>query len=228
VTELDLMRTHCDALYLQNERSELQSTNEWQPRPPPAFWLGATRRGELWRFAAGLPEEVRAGIEALVRRAPAGQDGPLPANHAGYAAMLPGLDAVAGPTYWLPRVDFRTNHRVERVSRENATCLEGSALEAWLPDIPHQQPMFVSIDGGKAVAVCASVRIRPAAHEAGVETLPGHRHRGHAAAVVAAWAEELVSHGVLPLYSTTWDNAASQGIARRLGFEQFGWEYRLE
>ncbi|MCA9983351.1 MAG: hypothetical protein KDE59_03615, partial [Anaerolineales bacterium] len=54
-----------------------------------------------------------------------------------------------------------------------------------------------------------------------------YRRRGYAAAAVAAWAQSLLTAGIVPLYSTAWENLASQGVARRVGFTAFGWEYRL-
>ena len=44
----------------------------------------------------------------------------------------------------------------------------------------------------------------------------------HAAAVVAAWAAAVRASGRLPLYSTSWDNVASQGVARKLGLVLYG------
>jgi predicted GNAT family acetyltransferase len=66
------------------------------------------------------------------------------------------------------------------------------------------------------------VRITPAACEAGVETAPGFRGHGHAARVVAAWALAVRDAGQIPLYSTSWQNTASQAVARKLGLRQFG------
>ncbi|MXY71814.1 MAG: GNAT family N-acetyltransferase, partial [Dehalococcoidia bacterium] len=66
-------------------------------------------------------------------------------------------------------------------------------------------------------SVCGSVRITPEAHEAGVETSANARGRGFAVAVVAAWAQAVRALGAEPLYSTSWDNAASQAVASKLG-----------
>ena len=81
--------------------------------------------------------------------------------------------------------------------------------------------MVAAFDGDRAVAVCASARIGAQACEAGVETVPAYRGRGLAAAVTARWADEVRARGLLPLYSTSWDNLGSRGVARRLGMIRY-------
>ena len=72
------------------------------------------------------------------------------------------------------------------------------------------------------MAVCCSSRVTGRAAEAGVNTLEGYRGRGYAPAAVAAWAAAVRASGRLPLYSTSWDNVASQGVARKLGLVLYG------
>jgi predicted GNAT family acetyltransferase len=60
-----------------------------------------------------------------------------------------------------------------------------------------------------------------------VETLAAWRQRGYGAATVAAWAAAVRRQGRLPLYSTSWDNLASQGLARNLGFVPYGEDFSL-
>jgi RimJ/RimL family protein N-acetyltransferase len=61
-----------------------------------------------------------------------------------------------------------------------------------------------------------------AAAEAGVETLEAFRGRGLATAAVACWARAVQRSGRLALYSTSWDNAPSQAVARRLSARLYG------
>lgn len=60
------------------------------------------------------------------------------------------------------------------------------------------------------------------AHEAGVETAPSMRGRGDAPPTVAAWARAVREDGCVPLYGTSWENAASLAVARTPGMHHFG------
>jgi predicted GNAT family acetyltransferase len=70
--------------------------------------------------------------------------------------------------------------------------------------------------------VCGSVRISDRADEAGVETHPDFRGRGHALAAVWAWAQAVRNSGRVPLYSTSWSNMPSRRVAEKLGLVQYG------
>ena len=49
-----------------------------------------------------------------------------------------------------------------------------------------------------------------------METAPEYRGQGLASRVTVAWARLVRESGRLPLYSTSWGNAASLGVARKL------------
>jgi hypothetical protein len=100
-------------------------------------------------------------------------------------------------------------------------------LPDWLPDVSPDSPMAASLQDGDAVSVCCSVRRTPRAHEAGVETHAGFRRRGFAPPAVGLWAEAVRAMGLLPLYSTSWKNEASRGVARKLGLAHFGSDLHL-
>lgn|GEM_PF-437765 len=86
-------------------------------------------------------------------------------------------------------------------------------LAPWRAEVPHQHPMVVAVQDGKAVSVCASVRKTATAHAAGVETLSEYRHQGHAAHAVIGWVMAVQHMGCIALYSTSWTNQASRRLA---------------
>jgi len=69
--------------------------------------------------------------------------------------------------------------------------------------------------------------ITPAAHEAGVETLADFRGRGYAKDVVAGWARLVQFMGAIPLYRTSWENTASQAVAKKLSLLSYGADFQI-
>jgi len=114
-----------------------------------------------------------------------------------------------------------------RVTTANADLLRGG-LDEWLADVEAGRLIYAAVVDGRAAAVCASVRQAEGVHAAGVETLPSHRRRGLAADAVAGWARAVLEAGATPLYGTTFDNLASQGVARRLNMDLVGSEFSVE
>lgn len=229
-TGLDLMRMHVEALYVHDARARIESTNEWKSRPAPRLFLGRTSAGHLWRFHADLPDDLARELEDLCRDEPLVTGPPRTPRHREELVRLLGsrgpVERIwAGPAYWLSE-SVAPGVRPVEIREANAGLLRGG-LEGWLEDVAHRQPFQAVIEEGRAVAVCASVRITAAAHEAGVETLPAFRRRGHAVDVVAGWAAAVRRLGAVPLYSTSWDNTASQSVAARLGASLFGVDFQV-
>lgn len=100
-------------------------------------------------------------------------------------------------------------------------------FEALITELHDWQPFLAIVESGKVVSVCRSVRITSQAHEAGVETLPDFRGKGYAAEVVAGWASLVKSRSAIPLYSTSWDNIASQAVARKLQLVSYGEDFHI-
>jgi predicted GNAT family acetyltransferase len=89
------------------------------------------------------------------------------------------------------------------------------------------EPFIAVVVDGVAVSLCHSARLTDRAAEAGVETLEAYRGHGYASAVVTEWAHAIRATGRIPLYSTSWDNLASQAVARRLGLTQYGTDFSI-
>lgn len=230
LTHFELMNVHVHTGYTHDANLRIDSINDWVDGRAPRFWLGRTSQGAIWRFRADLPDELCSELTRLCRTETCPSPlPPLPLHDKAYRALLhahaPISTVAAGPTYWFAR-RTHTDRPVVRVTTGQADLLRG-ALDAWIPDIPHQQPFVVALEDGKAVSVCASVRITAHAHMAGVETAPAFRRKGYAASAVAGWSNDVMDLGCIALYSTSWENSASQGVAAKLGLEMFGAEYHI-
>jgi RimJ/RimL family protein N-acetyltransferase len=216
------MRLHVDALYEHDDAGDMIRVNEPNGSAAPRFHLGRTAEGDVLRFRhdvdAALRRELQAAATRDARVNPFSPIDPTP-----YVELLAPRQPVdrtsAGPAFAFP--DEIADSRGVLMTAENAAQLQ-RLLAPWLPDVTLSAPLFAIVVEGRAVAVCGSVRRTPAAHEAGVETVPEFRHRGFAVEVVSSWARAVRAIGVTPLYSTSWTNTASQAVARKLGLICFG------
>lgn len=88
-----------------------------------------------------------------------------------------------------------------------------------------RSPAMAIVEDGYPVSVCFCARRSHEAAEAGLETAEAYRGRGYGPRVAAAWALAVRASGRIPLYSTSWNNAASLAVARKLGLIVYasGW-----
>lgn len=225
VAAVALMRLHVEALFTHDAAGDLVAVNEPNGAPAPRFFLGRTEGGTVRRFRHDVGQELREQLIAVPEDG-SFRDHPLdaPVNASRYEEVLARVTAVqrtwAGPAYSFPERLPATNDAV-LITEENTQLLEAH-LHPWIPDVPLCQPMLALEVAGHAVAVCGSVRRTDMAHEAGVETVPSYRGRGYAAKVATAWARAVRDMARVPLYSTSWRNAASRAVARKLGLIHFG------
>lgn len=222
-----LMRMHLDALYTHDAAGRMLAVNEPGGPRAPRFHLGRTAHGSVWRFRDDVDDGLVRALESLCRAEPAGDEFLHPPYGAApYEALLaPVGKRWTGPAYHFPNPPLASSGAV-LITAENADLLRPH-LPRWLGDVAHARPMLAALADGAAVAVCRSVRITPQAHEAGVETAPDFRGHGHARRAVAAWAAAVHAMGRTPLYSTSWENTASQALARSLGLRRFGADFHV-
>ena len=224
-SHLELMRAHIGALYTHDSAGRMVRVNERGGKAAPRFFLGRTVGGVEWRVRHDVEPELVEMLATACASERSGSEALSPPNDTTrylelLARFAPVQHTETGPAYGFPD-ELRRAPGPIVVTAESSELLRPH-LEAWLGDIGHCDPMLVHLHAGRAVAICASVRITDIAHEAGVETAPDFRGRGHAAQVVAAWARAVRGMGRVPLYSTSWQNDASRAVARSLGLVQFG------
>lgn len=230
-SDLELLAMHVRALYTQDSDARLLTVNQWNGGTAPRFFLGRTKGGNVWRFRNDLPAALTVALAQACRsEPPLGSSEARPAHYSEYLRLLEAHKAVewiaSGPAYLLTAFETARDPSVVAIDSTNAFLLRGG-LEDWIDDVPHRRPFFTMLEEGRAVAVCASVRITALAHEAGVATLPAYRRQGHATAVVSAWAAAVEAIGAIPLYSTAWENTSSQALARRFRPRLYGADFHI-
>jgi len=230
VSDLDLLRMQVDALFAHDAQGKLLRINEPDPtNPAPRFFLGRSAVGNLWRTRADLAADLAAELDRLAADEPVVRDLREPPRHADkYLSLLeqdaPITDTNAGPAYWLPELDAA--HKAVMITPENVSLLETHF--GWLfADLADYAPVAAAVVDGAAVAICFCSRITAQVCEAGVYAEANSRGHGYATEAVGGWAVGVRAMGKLPLYSTSWDNLASQAIARKLGAVQYGADFSI-
>lgn len=160
-----------------------------------------------------VPADLARELVALAQTEPPLRElTDAPAHATAYAECLGGrIDS--GPVFTFPPAIAAT--------RGVSVITDLSQLErhfrGWTADeLPERSPIIGVLDDGHAVSVCFCARRTPAAAEAGLETASNFRGRGLGARVATAWGRAIRTSGRLPLYSTSWDNVASLGVARAI------------
>ena len=219
------MRLHLEALFTLDRLGRLLGANDASAAPAPRFFMGRTLDGNVWAVRHDVPKVLASQLNARAAEMPAGLDAGAPPEQlqpflGTLASHQPVTKTWVGPNYSFPH-HLPCSEGTVIVTSTNASVLSPH-LEEWLEDVAQAVPMTAYVDSGHAVAVCASVRVSARAHEAGVETHPEFRGRGHGSRVVAAWAEHVRGIGLIPLYSTSWENVPSRRVAAKLGLIHYG------
>ena len=224
-TNLALIEHQFATLYCLDLAGNIAATNYPGSPDPPRLAVGLTTEGVRWRFRHDVPADTRATINSLLQSEvpPADLRHPpatLAAVRETLAADGPVTDQWFGPAWYAPAC-------LALPVDGTATLLTtvddlGPDQRDFAGDVASQQPFLVVREVGMIAAVCFCARRSAVAAEAGVATVAAYRGRGYATAAVAAWIAAVRRLGLQPLYSTSWDNLASQGVARKLGLVLYG------
>ena len=225
VDDRDLMAVQATTLFRFDGRGRIVGSNEPNGKFAPRLFLGRTKDGHVARYGATVPDATLRRVEEIVEREPRGADlSPEPvamdALREALSQHAPVTREAGGPAYWFPASIAVPSHVIQLTDANRDLARD---TFRWLyDDLPGWAPGFAVVEDGLAVSVCYSSRNGVDAAEAGVDTLPDYRGRGHAGAVTAAWSAAIRASGRIPLYSTAWDNLASHAVARRLGLVMYG------
>jgi hypothetical protein len=221
-----IARLHLKSLYRLDEGGRIVEVREPYPPPPPRFVLFRTHEEVLPIVGAGVPDALADQLLALAAAEPPTPE-PAPTHLAKYRALLSAHREIereyGGPSLYLPG-PFAPAAGTQRIEAHNLDLLRWRFPEE-MRDFEARRPIYAAVEDGVAVAICFSSRDFGPGTPAGVFTVEAHRGRGHALRAVSAWAAEVIRLGSIPLYGTTWDNAASRAIAARLGAVMLGSDF---
>lgn len=227
IDEVALLRLEIETGWVTDPDGRLvrSRTQEW--RPVPLLTVGAGAGGLCWALSSEVPAPLAAALaDALVATAPPDATpavGWAPGTAGVLVDLLAGVGALAaparGPAYLVPP-GLRGPGRPDLVAggRGDEERLRGMMPEHDRTDLA--EPWTVALVDGRVAAVCETSRSAPTSVEAGVWTYQPYRRRRLATEVTAAWACQVA--GRTAFYSTSEDNLASQGVARRLGLRAIG------
>ncbi len=194
----------------------------------PHLHILRTADAVLCRVHVTMPDPVAVRLQTLAA-VPRGRPRKWAEDYAAYLSLVEPFVTVtairAGPLYGFPDELPHISDCVA-VDASNLDLLK-ACLDEWIEYAEGGSPMMAALVKGRAVSVCTSVRASGAAHCAGVETSPVYRGQGLAPRVVAAWAKLVRTGDAKPFYATTFDNLASQTVARRLGLNLIGSEFSI-
>ena len=226
------MKIQVEVLFTLDENGCMLGINQSgdDVEPAPRFFFGHTNEGSICRFRFDLPENLVTQLKEVAATNPMlmdSQTSPSCLNR--FKGILQSHAPIEriwiGPAYRFPK-QISPPPNVVRISLENAGLMKGDFAKM-VPELDDGKPYLAVVKDSQAVSICRSVRSSSRAHEAGVDTLDAYRRRGHAMSAVAAWALAVRSLNLIPLYSTSWDNVASQEVAQRLGLVQYGVDYHV-
>lgn len=224
-----LISMHLENICDFDERGRLNAERDGGDRPLPRFRMVLAAEEHRWYFRHDLDDARVARLDDLARRETVtGTIPEWPQHREAYREVLE-VDEQAeycGPAFVLPERPAPAGPAIE-LSAAERPLLE-RYLEGWARDFEASRPIAAVVVDGAAVSVCGNARRLSPAVEAGVETAEAYRNRGYARAATALWASAIRREGMVPLYSTSWDNVASQRVAASLGAAQYAVDYVLQ
>ena len=235
-TDEQLMRIHVATLFNCDSDSRILSLRRPWSRPggPPRFFMGRTHGNNVWLFRHDIPDDLTHELEVLCLSEPSANRLMRPPGiateiRAALQTRGPITREYRGPAYLIPEGTEAPTDAV-LITKGNSRMLE-AGFPWMLPHITADVdigPVTAAVFNGSAASICYCARLSPLGAEAGVETLEAVRGRGYATAAVAAWATATRRRELLPLYSTSWENVASQRVAEKVGAVCYGEDWEIE
>jgi GNAT acetyltransferase len=235
LNDLELMELHTAALFNHDAQGRITGTNDGEPPGiAPRLYLGRTLDGNIWRFRDDVPDTFAAELTSILESEPNAADLRRPPETLtrlrDSLRRLGPIESVSiGPAFQFPS-EIPVSGGVSTVNLSEIGIVKEHFPDhfPWLAsEFEIRRPITAVVRDGVAVSICFCARLTPEAAEAGVDTAEAYRGRGFAARVVSVWAAEVQHSGRIPMYSTSWDNVASQRVADKLGLILYGAELSI-
>lgn len=145
-------------------------------------------------------------------------------------------DATGKPVRYHTGIYFRLDRPAMRFENADVRLLGVDDIEAWrqAPDdlrqagFADEEEMVEkgyaagAFDGDRLVSIVQTSAVGERLADVGTFTLEDYRRRGYSTAAASRVCAKLQERGIKPVWSTGEGNDASQGVARRVGFERVG------
>lgn len=228
---------HLRTLFILNDQGRIVSTREPDANRGPLFSIVRSTTSCAWSVRADLPSDLAGELDRFAQEEPPALDLRDPPVHADrYLSLLGALVRAEdeppikahhsdGPAFTFPGELPRTT---DIVVIEDERLL-GRNFRGWVAGeiAAGRSPLLAIVEDGCPVSICFCARRSDTAAEAGLNTAEAFRGRGFGPRVTAAWAFAIRAKGLVPLYSTAWNNAASLSVARKLGLVAYASNWSL-
>lgn len=225
---------HLKTCFILNDDHRIVSTREPQGTRGPLFILVRGLSSCAWAVRADVPDDVAVALARVARNEPPATDFRYAPTHADrYVSLL--RDRIQMPEAKMRQSDGPAFEFPESlVAHGNAIEIDDERLlepnfRGWVRGEIKAgcAPLLAIVENSQPVSICFCARRSEVAAEAGVETATSHRGRGFAPRITAAWALAVRASGRIPLYSTSWTNHASLGVARKLNLQPYASSWSL-
>lgn len=213
---------HIRVLFDVGEHGRITRVNEPDPEyGPPIMFLALGRTEYRIVFSEDAPEALVTAMQDEVTGL-----GPWNGEQSA-STRISALRHII--ERWLPvavvthGVAFTFSEHMSESNIDGITPIDEPNRELLAKNFPYtlanldtRSPVIGVVRDGAVVAACYSARRRAYAAEAGVDTIADYRKQGFASAVVSEWGTAVRRMGMVPLYSTEWNNNASMLVAAKL------------
>jgi len=219
----ELMKMQASTLYVLNEEEKIISINEPIQKCPPAIFIGQTNKSITTFFRNDIPQNIIEEINIITKDS---------INIFNLCRIIEKYKKVkdiwVGPAYVLNQKETNTelDTEVTLIDVSNKHLLN-KHFGHLINELEIRSPIMGYVMNKEVVSVCCTARKSNNAAEASLSTIEQFRGKGFAQKVTYGWCREILRQGLIPFYSTSWDNLNSQKVAKKIGLYQFGMDLSI-